>query len=235
MDVLFAHADFVIVDKAPGIPTVPARGGGACLRDEVAAWARERPRGASREPHAVSRLDTGVSGAVPFAMSEHGAARFVQIVAAGKYRRAYVALAVGHVPDAGTWASPVGGKDAVTDFRCVASIRTAASTLSMLALRPRTGRTHQLRIHASEAGAPLAGDRRYGGPSSLVATGGRVVGAARPMLHAHRVEFSYEGADIGVSSPIPVDMSEIWRALDGGAEAWEEASRSCGASFWPAS
>ena len=62
-----------------------------------------------------------------------------------------------------------------------------AGCFAMLAVEPQTGRTHQIRVHASHAGAPLLGDRDYGGATRVTLPDGRVVALARIALHAARV------------------------------------------------
>src|SRR5690606_10791819 len=83
----------------------------------------------------------------------------------------------------GTWDSPIDGKDSSTRWRVVAR----APSASMLAVDPVTGRTHQIRIHASRAGLPLLGDVDYGGPKQIALPSGRIVALERVALHAARV------------------------------------------------
>lgn len=227
--VLFQSADVVVVDKPAGIPTEPGRDGGASLRDRTEAALGKRPGG--RAPHAVSRLDTNVTGAVVFALTERGAKALAEARQAGTYLRVYLALAFGALEERGVWRKPIDGAPAETLYRSVDRAGPDARPTSLLGLTPRTGRTHQIRIHASSGGAPLVGDRRYGGPSTVPARSGRMLPAGRPMLHAAAVVIPTGDAEgTLVRSPIAEDMRALWSALDGRPEAWEEALVVCGAA-----
>src|SRR5262249_7674470 len=85
-----------------------------------------------------------------------------------------------------------------------------------LLLRPETGRTHQLRVHAARAGSPLLGDKHYGGEQRRVLPDGRVLRAARVMLHSSRVRLSLAGAEpLTIDAPLPDDLGELWGKLGG--------------------
>ena len=73
------------------------------------------------------------------------------------------------------------GQKALTHFRVMDH---AANRAALLALWPRTGRTHQLRVHCAEIGCPILGDRKYGGEEALLAP---VADAKRLHLHARRL------------------------------------------------
>lgn len=225
--VLFSSRDFVIVDKPAGIPTEPGKERGPSLRDQVASWIAEKGERGRSEPHAVSRLDTNVTGAVVFTRTPQGAKLLATAKERGDYRRVYVALAYGVTPPEGTWRAPVGGRNAETSFRALGVAGPGRKPVTLLEALPRTGRTHQIRIHASTAGAPLAGDRRYGGPSTVATPTGAMISVSRPMLHALAVSFpDASGAQVIARAQVPADMAALWSALDGRPEAWEEPARS---------
>ena len=94
----------------------------------------------------------------------------------------------------------------------------------MLAIAPLTGRTHQIRVHASHAGAPLFGDRHYGGPSRVTVAGGRVVALSRIALHAARVSVpDGRGEPLIAAAAVPAELARVWRDLGGASEAWDRA------------
>jgi 23S rRNA-/tRNA-specific pseudouridylate synthase len=85
-----------------------------------------------------------------------------------------------------------------------------------------TGRTHQIRVHAANGGAPLIGDRAYGGPSRVTLATGRVIEPRRIALHCARVVVPDErGAPLVAAAPIPGELRDLWSALGGEASAWE--------------
>jgi 23S rRNA pseudouridine955/2504/2580 synthase/23S rRNA pseudouridine1911/1915/1917 synthase len=189
--------------------------------------------------HPTSRLDQGVSGVVFFALTRAAAERLSHARTEGTYERRYIAVAArSPSPERGRWDAPigrgreprlraVGGRDAVSSLTRYGVTATAPSGAAMLALSPATGRTHQIRVHAAHAGAPLVGDRDYGGPARTTLPTGRVVELRRVALHAARVVVpDANGRPIVARSPIPQELEELWSALGGEPSAWE-LSASC--------
>ncbi|MBV9946785.1 MAG: hypothetical protein JOZ69_08060 [Myxococcales bacterium] len=102
-----------------------------------------------------------------------------------------------------------------------------ASGAALLGVAPVTGRTHQIRVHASHAGAPLFGDRAYGGPTRATLPNGRTLELGRVALHAARVSVPGASPDrplFEACAPIPRELADLWSALGGDSEAWERAS-----------
>lgn len=219
VEVLFERDDLVAVVKPAGLPTVPDHDGGAhALVAQVAAAV------GARELRVTSRLDRDVSGVVVFARTAAAEARLKEARARGAYERRYVAIAQGGdrlEGEAGEWASPIDDKPSTSRWRAVAR----AGGLVLLAVDPVTGRTHQIRIHASRAGAPLVGDPTYGGPARLVLADGRVLAPGRIALHAARVVVPGRDGPIEARAPVPRALSELWAALGGEDEAWDRATR----------
>jgi 23S rRNA pseudouridine1911/1915/1917 synthase len=238
---LFEDDDFVSVDKPAGIPTVPSLDGAShSLLDRVA-----HARGlAPSVLITTSRLDREVSGVVTFAKNPGAAQRITDARAERRHARRYVALAsidrgAGQGPAAesgsGIWDAPIGrharpllraafGRDAKPAESRFTTIEIASS-IAMLALTPVTGRTHQLRVHASHAGAPLVGDRDYGGPTRIVLPTGRVLSLSRIALHCAKVVLPLAaGKSVTVVAPIPGELASLWDALGGSREAWDRAS-----------
>jgi 23S rRNA pseudouridine1911/1915/1917 synthase len=232
--VLFEEDDLVAVDKPAGMPTIADHGGASHALVAVAA----RALGVDPESlHATSRLDRGVSGVVVFARTKAAAERLMQARAAGTYERRYLALAArAPVPANGTWDAPLGrardprlrqvnGRDPVAATTRYAVCAAAAGGMVMLAVAPKTGRTHQIRVHASHANAPLVGDRDYGGPPRVTLATGRVLEPRRIALHAARVVVpGASGAPLVARAPVPPELEALWSALGGDAAAWEVAA-----------
>jgi 23S rRNA pseudouridine955/2504/2580 synthase/23S rRNA pseudouridine1911/1915/1917 synthase len=88
-------------------------------------------------------------------------------------------------------------------------------SVALLELRPRTGRTHQLRVHAAHAGSPLLGDRRYGGLPRVTSASGAVLDVDRVALHSAWVEVDAPSGTFRVDSPVPAVFGRWWQALGG--------------------
>lgn len=219
--VLFASDDVVVLDKPSGVATEPDRRGEPSLRDDLAQWLRGR--GSRGTPHAVSRLDVPVTGAVTFAISERGKRAAAAAKEAGLLQRRYLALVAGQPPDEVVCDVAIEGRPASSELRVGGRVEAGRNHYAVLHLAPRTGRTHQLRIHASAIGAPIVGDRRYGGPSSVADAKGRVLAARRVMLHAAIVLLRLglptdpEGP---IVSPAPADLLAMWALLGGTPDAF---------------
>ena len=227
LTVLKRGRGWVAVDKPAGLPSIPDQGGAAHSLLALTARALSLPEA---RLHPTSRLDRDVSGVVIFAFESGAAERLRQAREEHRYARRYVAIATrSPAPPSGTWDAPIGrgrdprhravaGKDAVPSKTHYAAVADTGSH-ALLALAPVTGRTHQLRVHASHAGSPLLGDRAYGGPTRITLPTGRVLSFDRVFLHAARV--TVDGA--AIDSPIPEVLRGTWLALGGEEDAWEKA------------
>jgi 23S rRNA pseudouridine1911/1915/1917 synthase len=236
---LFESADVFVAGKPAGLSTIPDhRGDAASLQGQIA-----RHLGLPLERvHATSRLDREVSGVVTFALTPRAREGLARARAEGRYLRRYLALAVGTKAEPlHVWEVPIGrgrdplrrvafGRDpekASTVARIVASVG-GATPVSLLAVSPETGRTHQIRLHASHAGLPLLGDRAYGGSVRWTLGGGKVLGIGRIALHAARVTVpvDFDRPDAPpreLSAPVPEALRDLWSALGGEGEAWDTA------------
>jgi 23S rRNA-/tRNA-specific pseudouridylate synthase len=238
--VLWERDGLIACSKPAGIPTVPDHRGASHSLVALAAQSIGRKPG---ELFVTSRLDREVSGAVVFATSPEAEGRLRRAREQGQYARRYVAIAsaadtlinVDQVDQrARLWDAPIGaGKDPLhravggPDAKAAQTrwaIVARAGSFAMLAVEPQTGRTHQIRVHASHAGAPLVGDRDYGGPVRVTLPNGSIVALARIALHAARVRVpDAAGEPLVASAPIPAELERIWSALGGAPEAWDRA------------
>ena len=88
-------------------------------------------------------------------------------------------------------------------------MRERLGRATLVEARPRTGRTHQIRVHLSAVGHPVLGDRAYGGGGDEAAH----LGLARPFLHSWRVAFDHplSGDRVELEDPIPEDLERALR------------------------
>jgi 23S rRNA pseudouridine1911/1915/1917 synthase len=237
--VIWEKDELLACFKPAGMPTVPDHAGAShALVARAAASVGLR----ASDLFVTSRLDREVSGVVVFATSLDAEARLKHAREQGRYARRYVAIASGSLgvqttsPGAfNVWDAPIGrGKDPRhraalgPDAKAATTHWTAVSRaggFALLAVEPQTGRTHQIRVHASHAGAPLLGDRDYGGPTRATLPGGRVVALARIALHAARVTVpDARGEPLVAAAPVPAELLRAWTDLGGASEAWDMAA-----------
>lgn len=166
--------------------------------------------------HPVSRLDRGTSGVMVVAKSGYIHDRLRHMLHSAQFQREYVAICTGTPePSSGTLDAPIGrderslvarmvrpdGSAAVTEYETLAE--DASGQLSLVRLRPRTGRTHQLRVHMAYMGCPLLGDWLYGteAPERI----------GRPSLHSYRLTLRHPvtGEWIRLTAPLPDDMRRV--------------------------
>ncbi|MGD9690806.1 MAG: RluA family pseudouridine synthase [Phycisphaerales bacterium] len=183
---------FIVVDKPSGLLAVPGKG--AANQWCVAAWARDRFPGATG-PLIAHRLDMDTSGVMVLGLDEDAQRALSRQFEARTVGKWYVAVVEGLLgSDEGTITLPmradiehrprqivdhVHGREAETAWRVLARL----DGRTRVELRPRTGRTHQLRVHLAAIGHPILGDVLYGDSAS----------APRLMLHAERLEFDEPG------------------------------------------
>ena len=234
--ILGEYRGLLFVDKPAGLQTEPDARTQDTLVSRLATQLGEPPA----RVHALSRLDTGVSGLVTLGLTSE-ARRMVQgWREQGRFSRRYLALATGQ-PSAqrGAWTESIGraagslravagrnAETAHTDFVLTESSprveRATQGALHLLALSPRTGRTHQLRVHCAAHALPLLGDRGYGGISRLTSESGAVRALDRIALHAAWVELPL-AQPLCIESPTPAFLLDIWRDFGGEAGAFEAA------------
>jgi 23S rRNA pseudouridine1911/1915/1917 synthase len=215
MDLRIAYEDehLIIVDKPSGLVVHPAPGHAhgtlvhGLLALDVAGGDAERPG-------IVHRLDRDTSGLMVVARSDEAHRRLQQLVRRHGLERHYAALVVGRPRSrTGRIEAPIGRdrrdplrhsldtdtpRDAITHFE----VRELLPRHTFLDVRLETGRTHQIRVHLSSLGLPVAGDAVYGRPHEL--------GLDRQFLHARRLAFEhpFTGERVDVESELPSDLEE---------------------------
>lgn len=217
-EVIFEDQDLLVVDKPSGMVTTSPG-------DELSLhrWARRYV--GSGMCHPTSRLDREVSGVVVFARTRRANGALLRDRQRGEYRRCYHALMWDPgLDDGGAWSGAIGshgrrrdlravcedGAQAHTDYRCVGRVPRIACTW----LYPGTGRTHQLRVHAADAGAPILGDTAYGGVRRCTLGDGAVVRVNRVMLHCVGVRLGHLGGRRFVSQG-GTALRDLWARLGG--------------------
>ena len=178
--VLFIDAEALLLDKPAGLPVDAPRAGGLSVESQLESLRF----GFQRDPAAVHRLDRDTSGCLLLARNPKAHKRFAAAFEEGLAEKVYLAVLDG-VPESESGRISLAlskrstreegwrmvpdrkGKPAFTDWRLLGVARGQA----LVEFRPRTGRTHQLRVHAAEGlHLPIVGDPVYGrgGPTMLL-------------------------------------------------------------------
>ncbi len=224
-DVLFEDEHLAVISKPPGIVVHPAAGhaDGTLVNGLLYRYA-ELPGLADNRPGIVHRLDKDTSGIMLIARTEKMQRQLSAAFKERQINKTYHALLLRTPADpVGRIVAPVGRhpvnrkKMAVryTSGRYAASrwqtLETFANGFCFAEIVIETGRTHQIRVHMSSLGVPVAGDSLYGGkiPESLGIT------ADRQMLHASTLSFIHPetGRECEFTAPLWDDMDQLLAQL----------------------
>lgn len=215
--VVFRNQDVLAIDKPAGLAVQGGQGTERHLDgllDHLTFDAAERPR-------LVHRLDKDTSGVMLLARNRKAASALADAFKRRETRKIYWAITVGvPKPEKGTidlalakggpagkervHAAPEDGKNAITDY---AVLDHAAKRAALVALWPRTGRTHQLRAHLAAIDTPILGDGKYGGRAAFIEGEETAKG-----LHLHARELvlppGVKGAGAKITAPPPKSFQE---------------------------
>ena len=217
--VAYEDEAMLIVDKPAGLVVHPSAGHGTgTLVNALLGRARDRgePLGSIAgvgRPGIVHRLDKETSGLIVVAKTDAAQASLMRQFGDRLVEKEYLALVRGAAPSPrGRVEAPIGRDPRDRQRMAVVAGGRASSTeyeqlgdgggYALLALRPLTGRTHQIRAHLAYLGLPIAGDLRYGG-------GEGPGGLRRQFLHAARLglERPLDGARLRAWSTLPEDLA----------------------------
>lgn len=237
LDVLYADDHLVAVNKAAGMVVHPAVGnrGGTLVNAILHHFPPSTWRGPSERAGIVHRLDRDTSGVILIARSTEALDALAKQFRARSVEKNYVAIVRGDVREAGTIADAIGRhprdrkrmSTAARRARSATSIyepleRFSAATL--LRVRPKTGRTHQIRVHLASKGWPIVGDRVYGALSQrseqrylkrFGVLAEALVRMPRQALHAESITVVHpaSGEPMTFSAPLAADMAELLAEL----------------------
>jgi 23S rRNA pseudouridine1911/1915/1917 synthase len=227
--VLFEDEHLMVVVKPAGMVVHPAPGhaSGTLVHAMLGQAEGLSGIGGEERPGIVHRLDAGTSGVMVVAKSDAAHRGLSDLFRVHDIDRRYLAV-VHRVPrfDRGTirsklardprdrqrFASGERGRDAVTHWE----VRATADRLALLECRLETGRTHQVRVHLSEAGHPVVGDRTYARRDCVAPGAVRALAEAldHPLLHAFRLAFRHPvgGRPLAFDAEPPADFATFCAA-----------------------
>jgi RluA family pseudouridine synthase len=207
---LHVGPELLVLDKPSGLP-VSARSG-----QSLEAWLPSLRMGKRRDPQPAHRLDADTAGCLVLGRTAPMLARLNALFAARRVEKIYWAVLRGTLRgESGTVDAPlrkVSTKErgwrmevhqAGDPARTVWRVLGRAPGMTLVELRPETGRTHQLRVHCAHLGAPILGDAMYGG------------GAGMLHLLAREIALPLE-PDLRMTAPVPEHMRAAVAACGGG-------------------
>ena len=209
--------DVIVVDKPAGLTVHPGPGHprGTLVNALLARYPELEAVGDASRPGLVHRLDADTSGLMVVARSPDSYADLSRQMKEHSFTKVYLALVKGLMrPAEGAIDAPIarnprsrqkmdiveGGRASLTEYSTV----EALDGFTLLEVRPKTGRTHQIRVHMAAIGHPVAGDSKYGGRAKFL---------RRQFLHACKLGFVLPstGSPVEFTSELPPDLQE---ALD---------------------
>lgn len=166
-------------------------------------------------PRPVHRLDRGTSGLLLIAKSQGARIDLGMQLERKVVEKRYRAVVIGLPPASGQIDTPIEGKASLSEFSLIRSVPSLRNGhLSLLDLFPRTGRTHQLRIHLASLGHPILGDREHG-------TEGLILKGKGMFLSA--VELAFRHPKSGERIAIETDQpGKFERFMEGERKRWEK-------------
>lgn len=241
LDVVYEDPDVVVVNKPASMVVHPARGNlhHTLVNALLHHCGTLANTGNKTRPGVVHRLDKDTTGLIIFAKTDRVIADLARQIEKRAMKREYLAFCWGRMyPDSGIIEAPVGrhqidrtkmsvtpfsSKEAATEFHVIERFDAA----SLLKLRLKTGRTHQIRVHLSYFRHPVIGDPNYGGRKReiLLQIGKEYVKVFqrvltimnRQALHAYRLSFTHPVTEkeLTFEAPIPEDMETLLDYLRG--------------------
>lgn len=217
LEILYEDNHIIAVNKPAYMVVHPAPGNWSNTFVNALLNHCRLPNTSEFRPGIVHRLDKETSGVLLAAKTEEAHQKLVELFANRQIHKEYMAIAVGKVPSKKI-SFPISrckvhrkkmvvsqeGKEAETDIELLGF----NGNFSKLRLFPKTGRTHQIRVHLKHLGNPVLGDKLYGKASI-----NERYQANRHYLHAKKISFNHPitGEEMEIEAPVPKEMEEIFQ------------------------
>jgi 23S rRNA pseudouridine1911/1915/1917 synthase len=238
---LYLDQSLLVLDKPAGLPIHPT----ARYHHNTLVKLLERTHGPSLRADPAHRLDRETSGLLVCGRGPEASRALMRAFQSGEVHKEYLAIVEGAPPEAFSVDAPIaegtpevriavridrhGGKPARTRFRVERRFLREGVPFALVRCFPETGRQHQIRVHAREAGFPLVGDKIYGpdpgyfdrfSKRCLEPEAWARLRLPRHALHAARLAFPHPatGAALAFESPLPPDLADFSLAGPGSVE-----------------
>ncbi|MFN7292617.1 MAG: RluA family pseudouridine synthase [Pirellula sp.] len=245
LDILFEDEYLAVINKSPGMVVHPAKGhwSGTLTAALAHHFQQLSDAGGATRPGIVHRLDRDTSGVIAIAKTNEVHFKLSAQFEAREVTKTYMALVLGKLDRDRDWINqPIGhhpyqrekmairsghesSRDASTYFEVVERFEGYA----LLNVLPKTGRTHQIRLHLAHIGCPILCDRLYGGHAQVTRgqllrrhalglppkPGDETVELERQALHAHKLELTHPktGEKLQFVAPVPDDFERVLNVL----------------------
>ncbi|MHB8481367.1 MAG: RluA family pseudouridine synthase [Nitrospiria bacterium] len=243
LDILYQDQDLLVINKAAGLVMHPAPGNytGTLVHALLHHVKDLKGIGGEERPGIVHRLDKETSGVVVIAKSDFPLTDLMKQFKAHTIEKVYLAIVWGKVKmNQGKIDLSIGRdqkdrkkisshtqkpKKALSHYKVLKRYQTGSEkemTMSLVEIRPETGRTHQIRVHMASLGHPVLGDKTYGGNRGRQG----LIRAERQMLHASTLRFEHPGTrqTLSFTAPLPGDFKAVLEQLEELAEKNEFSS-----------
>ena len=217
LDIIYEDEHLIGINKPAGMVVHPAPGhwNGTFVNALLAHCQNLAPGLDPLRPGIVHRLDKNTSGVLIAAKTAETHQKLVQMFSSRQMEKSYLAICVGKPPNT-TIAAPIGrhptqrkemtvvserGKEAISQVHVLAFNHQ----FSLVLIRPKTGRTHQIRVHLKHIGHPVLGDTTYGSEKINAAQE-----VERQLLHAYQLNFMHPITNVPISlvASIPDDFKK---------------------------
>lgn len=235
LEILYQDEDLLVVNKAAGLVMHPAPGNftGTLVHALLHHIKDLKGIGGEERPGIVHRLDKETSGVVVIAKADFPLTHLMKQFKAHTIEKVYLALVWGKVKlNQGKVDLSIGRdqkdrkkisshtqkpKKALSQYKVLKRFNLTTDkemAVSLVEVRPETGRTHQIRVHMASLGHPVLGDKTYGGKQDRQG----LIQAERQMLHASTICFEHPRTKqlLSFTAPIPADMKTILDQLEKG-------------------
>jgi 23S rRNA pseudouridine1911/1915/1917 synthase len=240
LDVVYEDSDLAVINKPAGMSVHAGSGKaeagsrGTLVNALLHRFGKLSQVGDELRPGIVHRLDKETSGLMVIAKTDRAHRKLAEQFSRRTVKKTYLALVHGLMPQKqGTINSPIsrdllrrermttrrqGGRQAVTHWRMLEHYQGKLGRFSLLEVNIETGRTHQIRVHLSSLGHPVAGDVLYGAPKATrgyLGTASDSASLGRNFLHSFRLQFEHpiSNKPLSFEAPLPAELENFLRGI----------------------